>query len=356
MGVAAERAVPGQYGLSMVVGGIEITPLELAGMYATLAEDGLSRPLRLAASDPVAAGQSAFGKGAAFLTRQALAKKDRPDFPHRRDVNGVPAEIHWKTGTSFGFRDAWAVGSGPAFTAVVWTGNVDQKPSTELVGSEAAGPLLFDVLEGVANRSHVHGIPTQPDDLVEVEVCAYSGHVPTEACDHRIHVLAPVHAVPTAPCPYHQQLEVEVATGRAVLPACKRTGTDYVRRSFVVLPSAVTAWLTGRERAIPEAPVFADGCEAATGGAAPVIVTPGEGQTVTLIPGVPTKAQEVPLSASSRAAQLTWFVDGALVATAAASARVYWTPSPGKHELVVSDDAGRKARRVLDVRSGPLAN
>ncbi|HET9986986.1 MAG TPA: penicillin-binding protein 1C, partial [Kofleriaceae bacterium] len=125
MGVAADRAVPGQYGLSMVVGGIEITPLELAGMYATLAEDGLYRPLRLAASDAIAPGQQAFGKGAAFLTRQALAKKDRPDFPRRHDVSGVPAEIHWKTGTSFGFRDAWAVGSGPAFTAVAWTGNVD---------------------------------------------------------------------------------------------------------------------------------------------------------------------------------------------------------------------------------------
>ena len=87
-----------------------------------------------------------------------------------------------------------------------------------------------------------------------------------------------------------------------------------------------------------------------------MIATPGEGQTITLIPGMPTKAQAVPLSASSRAAQLTWFVDGALIATAPASERVYWTPSPGKHELVVADDAGRKARRVLDVKSGLSPN
>ncbi|HET9990015.1 MAG TPA: hypothetical protein VFQ65_15900, partial [Kofleriaceae bacterium] len=192
---------------------------------------------------------------------------------------------------------------------------------------------------------------TTPDDLVEVEVCAYSGHVPTDACDHRIKVLAPVHAVPTAPCPYHQAFDVD-ASGHAVLPACKHPGADYTRKSFIVLPSAVTAWLTGRSREVPEAPAFADGCAPEVGTAPPVIVTPGEGQTVTLIPGMPTKAQAVPLSASSRAAQLTWFVDGALVATAPASERVFWTPSPGKHELVVTDDAGRKARRVLDVRSG----
>ena len=350
MGVAAERAVPGQYGLSMVVGGIEITPLELAGMYATLAEDGLYRPLRVAASDPIGAAQPAFGKGAAFLTRQALARRDRPDFPRRRDVSGVPAEIHWKTGTSFGFRDAWAVGSGPAYTAVVWTGNVDQKPSADLIGSEAAGPLLFDVLEGVANRSHVHRAETTPDDLVEVEVCAYSGHVPTEACDHRVKVLAPIHAVPTAPCPYHQQLDVD-PSGRAVLPACKHPGVEYARKSFVVLPSAVVAWLTGRSREVPEAPVFADDCAPEVAVTPPAIVTPGEGQVVTLIPGMPAKAQAVPFTASSRAGQLSWFVDGALIATAPASERVFWTPAVGKHELVVADEAGRKARRALVVQS-----
>jgi penicillin-binding protein 1C len=235
---------------------------------------------------------------------------------------------------------------------VVWTGNVDQKPSTELVGSEAAGPLLFDVLEGLANRAKVHADDKQPDDLVEVEVCAYSGHIPTEACDHRVKVLAPVHAVPTTPCPYHQVYDVERVTGHAVLPACRTPGADYDRKSFVVLPSAVTSWLAARDRAIPDAPVFAAGCSGDAGGVPPTIITPGEGQIVTLIPGLPTKSQEVPLSASTRAAELTWFVDGALVATAPASERVYWTPSPGKHDIVVTDDAGRKARRTLDVKSG----
>ena len=83
-----------------------------------------------------------------------------------------------------------------------------------------------------------------------------------------------------------------------------------------------------------------------------MIVTPGEGQVVTLIPGLPTRSQAVPLSASTRAAQLTWFVDGALVAIAPASDRVYWTPEAGKHDIVVTDDAGRKARRTLEVKSG----
>ena len=168
MGVSGARAVPGQYGLSMIVGGIEVTPLELAGMYATLAEDGVYIPLRLTAADPAGGIQPIFSRGVAWMTRQTLSLKDRPDFPKRGDVNGVPPEIHWKTGTSFGFRDAWAVGSGPAYTAVVWTGNPDQEADpADLVGSEAAGPLLFDVLEGVADRAHRRGDDRAPDDLVE---------------------------------------------------------------------------------------------------------------------------------------------------------------------------------------------
>ncbi|MBS1122313.1 MAG: penicillin-binding protein [Deltaproteobacteria bacterium] len=358
MGVAATRAVPGQYGLSLIVGGIELTPLEIAGLYATLAEDGMYRPLRLVDRDPsmLASGADApiFAAGAAFLTRQTLTRKDRPDFPRRRDVQGLPPEIHWKTGTSFGFRDAWAVGSGPVYTTVVWTGNVDNKPSTELVGSEAAGPMLFDVLEGLADRSRLPAPIVPPADLTQIEVCAYSGHVPSDACDHRVKVLAPLHAVPTAPCPYHQAYEVDRETSRAVLPTCRLADHAYDRKSFVVLPSSVNAWLAERHRAIPEPPVFAEACTAealvATTLGAPMMVAPSEGQIVMLIPGVPANHQSVPLAVSTRAATVSWFVDGELVGTAPASERLYWVPTPGVHEVLVADAAGRKARRKLDVR------
>ena len=351
MGVAPSRAAPGRYGLSMIVGGIELTPLELAGLYATLAEDGAHRPLRLVAGEPPGEPVRVFGPGAAWLTRQALTERDRPDFPRHRDIAGVPPAIHWKTGTSYGFRDAWAVGSGPAYTAVVWTGNVDDRPSAELVGSEAAGPLLFDVLEGLAGRAPA-APAAPPDDLVEVELCSYSGHLAGDACPEQVRARAPVHAVPTARCPYHQAYEVDRATGRAVLPACRKPGHDYDRKTFVVLPSSITAWLSARHRAVPEPPVFDDDCAAEIAGAPPAISTPGEGQIVTLIPGVPAGHQLVPLSASTAAPRLSWFVDGALIGTAPSDQRVYWTPAAGKHEIVVSDDAGRKAHRVLVVERG----
>lgn len=353
MGVSQRRTAPGQYGLSMIVGGIELTPLELAGIYAALAEDGGYQPLRLRTDDPVGAAQSLFGPGAAWLTRQALATRDRPDFPRRREFAGVPPQIHWKTGTSYGFRDAWAVGSGPAYTAVVWTGNADNRSSAELIGSEAAGPLLFDLLEGLAERGAVLPRPP-PDELTEVRVCAYSGHIAGDACPEQIAVRAPVHAVATAPCPYHQVYEVDRATGRAVLPSCRRSDRSYDRKHFVVLPSPVTAWLSSRHRNVPEPALFDDGCAVDIAAAPPVIATPAENQVVALIPGVPASRQRVPLTASTHAAQLSWFVDGILLETTAADQRAYWTPVVGRHDLVAADRAGHKAHRVVRVERGAV--
>ncbi|HEX5058606.1 MAG TPA: penicillin-binding protein 1C [Kofleriaceae bacterium] len=345
-GVAPTRAKHGEYGLSLIAGGIELTPLEIASLYATLAENGTYVPLRLvfpegrSESVPLHLGtdkpghpQAIYGAPAAWLTKEALSLRDRPDFPKRRDIlRGIPPEIHWKTGTSFGYRDAWSVGSGPAYTVAVWTGNVDQKASYELVGSEAAGPLLFDVLEGLADRTRSAVPPSAPADLIEIEVCAYSGHIPTDACTHRVKTRAPLHSVPTEPCPYHQ--------------VCRAEGKQ--PESYVALPSSVTAWLVERNRAVPEVP---KAC-AATDIGAPIMMMPTEGQVITLIPGVPAANQVVPLQVSTRAGTVTWFVDGELVGTAAASERMYWTPTVGKHDVVVSDEAGRKARRKLVVQMG----
>jgi penicillin-binding protein 1C len=353
MGVALSRLSPGEYGLSLIAGGIELTPLELAGMYATLAEGGVHRPLRLEAADPAGAQTSVFGPGAAWLTRRALSTRDRPDFPRRRDIAGIPAEIHWKTGTSFGLRDAWAIGSGPRYTAVVWTGNADNSSSAELVGSEASGPLLFDILEGLADRTRAPSPQPPPAELVRVEVCAFSGHIASEACPERTTAFAPVHAVPTTPDPYLQVYDVDRATGRAVLPACRVPGRAYDRRAFVVLPSAVTAWLAERNRAVPDPPLFAEGCAPDTNTAAPSMLTPAEGQVVTLIRGMPAEQQRIPLAASARTARVSWFVDGEHLGTSPSSERLHWTPSPGRHEIVVTDEAGRKARRTLDVKLGP---
>ena len=352
-GVTSLSNEPGYYGLSAAVGGIELTPLELTGLYVALAGEGRAPPLRLL-RDGRSLGESVemVSPGAAWLTRKSLSLRDRPDFPERRRLTGMPARVHWKTGTSFGHRDAWAAGSGPRHTAVVWLGNFDHAPSVHLVGADAAGPLLFDILEGVGPRGRA--LPDDevapPEDLMRVEVCAYSGHLPTDACEHRKNVYARRAAVPTARCPYHQRVEVDVATGLTVGPTC-RAGRKTESRVYVTWPATIRRWLEEQHRRLPEPPSAAPGCEPGGARAAPMIVSPAEGQVAMLIPGVPAEEQEVPLEAeASHERALTWFVDGALLGTARADERVWWKPTVGAHEILVTDDRGLTAKRTLVVR------
>ena len=147
----------------------------------------------------------------------------------------------------------------------------------------------------------------------------------------------------------------KLLAGLFLIAATGAAAAGPIRRTYISEMSAnpdsgsVTAWLAERARAIPETPTFDDGC-ADTAGAPPIMLTPGDGQVVSLLPGVPPERQRVPLTVSTRAAMVSWFVDGALLGTVAARERVLWTPELGKHELVVADDAGRKARRVVDVQ------
>ncbi len=338
---------PGYYGLSAAVGGVELTPLELAGVFGALAGDGRFRAPRLTGASE--APRPVLSAGAAWLTRQALRRRDRPDFPRRRQLAGVPAAIHWKTGTSAGHRDAWAAGSGPRHTAVVWVGNLDRTPSAALVGADAAAPLLFDLLEAVSRKTDDPG-DTRPDDLVALEVCAWSGYPASEACERTERAWAPVHAVPTERDPYHVRVEVDVATGEAVDSSC-RHGRDTQWRFFRVYPPAVRDWLARRGEPPAALPRDATGCAPNRPGGPPAIVSPPPETTVRLIPGLDPARQSVALAARSDqpGERLSWFVDGAYVGQAAPEERVWWTPARGVHEVVVVDARGRTATRNLHV-------
>jgi len=352
LGVRSLRDDPDFYGLSVAVGGLELTPLELAGVYAALARGGEAKAPTWLQSTVAGRGAHPLSEGATWLTRRALERRDRPDFPGRADLSAPPTGIHWKTGTSTGRRDAWAVGSGPQHTVAVWLGNLDNRGSSSLVGAEAAGPLLFDVLGGLAPAGGAAPDPV-PDDLGWVEVCSYSGRRATEACPHRTDARAVVARVPTEECPHHRRVHVDVATGLAVGPACRE---DRATKAITVLawPSSVRRYLRSSARLLPELPGWAPGCAPATAATAPVIVSPPEGQSAVLIAGLAPERQQIPLQAESDAeGALAWFVDGRFVATSPADGRVWWTPAPGEHRIVVTDDRGRSRRRLFAVLERP---
>jgi len=349
---------PGFYGLSAAIGAVEMSPLEMAGVYLALANQGKARPLRFfERQDPnqenrgSSEGLAVVSPGASFQIARALKRRDRPDFPGRRRV-AIARGVFWKTGTSYGHRDAWAIGVGDRYTVAVWLGNLDNSPSVALVGAGAAGPILFDLLEALEPEARQRPPLPPPSDLSKVRVCTYSGFLPGPACDHTEEVLALTEHVPTATCPYHVSIDIDVESGLRLRPGC-REGHDYRTQSFLRWPATVRRFLKKQRLNLPEPPRLSPECGEPEQSAPPRILSPPAGMTALLRSDLSYDQQEIPLEAEcpSGSQRLAWFVDGAFIGETPARERLFWQPSPGKHELLVEDDNGQSASRTLEVKA-----
>ncbi len=330
---------PGYYGLSVAIGAMEVKLHELTGLYGALAADGAyTRPAWFEGDEKGRERARLFEPGAAYLTRRALAKRGRPDYSEHGFVK-APERVFWKTGTSSGQRDAWAAGSAYGYVAGVWVGNFDGRPSPHLSGASAAGPILFDVLEGL--RRALPEDRERPDGLIEIELCAFSGRPAGPDCPETAVGLALERAVPRESCPYHARLLVDRESGLRRSPLCA-ADRDAVERVFTVLPARVRRWAKGGLAMVEEPPPWAPGCSPVSSAAPPRIVAPVSGAVYLMTPGMSRSGQSIPLEASAdgRDARLHWFVDGRHLESAPAHRRVWLEPAEGVREIRVVDSRG----------------
>jgi len=342
-GVTTLRKEPGYYGLSIAVGSIDLNLLELSNLYAMLAREGQYLDYQLTPSPEKQEARQVLSAPAGYLTRKALSIRDRPDFPTRREVAEIPPRIHWKTGTSSGHKDAWAIGSNPEFTVGVWLGNFDGTPSIALTGAQLAGPVLFDLLDALSNRAYpgpAYDLP--PQGLAEIDVCAYSGFIPNKHCPETRKALAPIKNLPTKTCPYHQNYQIDVATGYYLPPGC-RQGRAWSEKTFVVLPATVRRWISDQQLLAPRPPSPLPDCKFTIDQAPPKIIAPQQNAVFFLVPGLGPDKQEIPLEAETgnRESELSWFVNGKLLAKAPAQERVWLKPEPGEQQIRVVDYSGQ---------------
>ena len=211
LGMTTLTRDPSDYGLSLILGGAEGTLLDITRIYARLSRcyQGLDT---CALHD----------RTALWYTFDALKEVSRPDELDWRLVRSV-RKVAWKTGTSYGFRDAWAVGVTPEYAVGVWVGNAQGQGVPGLTGARTAGPVLFDLL-GLLPR---HGsqqnayaadgwfLPPVYGEYITAEVCPESGHLRGLACERADTLIMPRTAQQSTPCPYHQIIDGE---SRFLLP------------------------------------------------------------------------------------------------------------------------------------------
>ena len=336
------------YGLALALGACEATLLDLTNLYCSLRMDGVHRPVRFVPGPPTK-GVRIISREAAYLVGETLTEVSRPDLPRSWELAHDVPRVAWKTGTSFGHRDAWAIGFSGRLTIGVWVGNFDGSAVRGISGSEHAGPLLFELFRALEGDSGEWRKP-RGLQLDSVTLCAASRDLPGEHCDATIQAEHLPGRSRLARCDWHRAVFVDRGSGHVLSGNCL-DGRPYERRVLTVHPPELQAWRrVGSQTVVPLPRVSAD-CGVVQVGTVPRIVSPQAGTPYLLRPDVPARHQKLPLTAHADASadRLYWYQNGALLGTVAVGDRLFVRLQPGEHRLVAVDNFGRSASTAYRV-------
>jgi len=337
------------YGLALPLGGGEVTMEELAGLYAMLANQGVLRPLRVESSDPVKAGVRVLSPQASFITLDMLRHNPRPD-----DDGTAPTRARWpaawKTGTSWGFRDAWSAGIVGPYVLVVWIGDFEGRSNPAFVGADAAAPLFFRIADALNLARPDEAIPpfAPPAGVKRVAVCAESGDLPNAYCPRTAETWYIPGKSPIRVSQLHRAVAMSPTTGR---PECPPYSADTRFEVFEFWPSDMLKLF--RQAGMPRrTPPPLPGCTADDPLDGPRITSPLRGVSYALrrSKGQDDIALDADVTADVR--NVFWFDGRTLIgAHRVADGPLAWRPSdPGVHLIRIVDDHGRSAERDVEVQ------
>lgn len=346
----ARMASAEHYGLALVLGGGEVSMEELAQLYALLSDDGRWQPLRWLKQGSLPPPRALLSAEAAYIVRDMLKHNPRPDFASLIQNDAQP--VAWKTGTSWGFRDAWSAGIVGPYVLVVWMGNFDGRSNPALIGIDAAAPLFFSIVDALrAEHTDLSEPPRRwPLNLRQVEICSASGDLPNRWCPKRGYTWFIPGVSPIRTSTIHRAIQVDARSGR---PVCGRGDPGQVRlQVYEFWPSdlAEVYARAGMPRRRP--PPGAD-CAGADQwlGTPPKILSPLRATAYALRVDRREDA-DIVLSASADAdvTELHWFDGASYLGRSTPGGVLNWRPNRvGRHQLRVVDDRGRVAERAVDI-------
>jgi penicillin-binding protein 1C len=338
------------YGLSIILGGCGVSLLELTNLYATLAREGTWKPYRLMESEPMAEGKNLFSREASYIISDILREVSRPDL----DNDLIPATnlplIAWKTGTSYGRKDAWSIGYDPEWTIGIWAGNATGEGNPELVGSISAAPLLFEIFDTLKAGKNQEWFQ-RPPKVGFRKVCALSGMIPGPNCTDTKQELFIYNVSPNHVCTFHQKYDIDDDTGYRLCSFC-RLGRKYHQESFLLWPQEVANWMKANGIPLDEVPSHLPECPYQSGGHPPEIITPQNRDYFLIRQGTDITLQQIPFKAAvdNRIKNIYWFLDGKLLSKGPSAKTVFYLPATGKHQLTCMDEEGRKTKVIFTVK------
>lgn len=367
-GISTLNRSAGTYGLSLVLGGCEVTMWDMAGMYASMARTlnhqtknkGVADPKDFHApnylkqagkknktADNIASGGNQLDATAVYFTFQAMKEVMRPGEEGLWQQFSSSQTIAWKTGTSFGFRDGWAIGVTAKNVVAVWVGNTDGEGRPDLVGIKTAAPILFDIfrLLPYANwfREPVYNFSYLP-------VCRQSGYRANMDCPDMDTLFMPQNGIRSAQCPYHRMINLD-ATGTFRVTANCESPSAMQHKSWFVLSPAMEFYFRQKSADYKVLPAFKPGCEFSDAAKAIEIIYPIPGAKIYVPLEINGERGRTVFSAAHRraSAKIFWSMDDQFLATTQNFHQVAVNPSVGKHVLTLVDESGASISREFEI-------
>ncbi len=343
------------YGLSLSLGGAEVTMEELMDLYAMLAKQGAKHQMRWLKEDLEKSELALISKEAAFVTLDMLTKNPRPEGQLLDAYLRKQFDVAWKTGTSFGYHDAWSVGVVGSYVVAVWLGNFNSEPNPAFVGREIAGPLFFQIVD-VLKQTH-NTNPTWRNsyglDIKKIKVCSVSGHLPGPHCHHQRDTWFIPGKSPITTCEIHREVLISNQTGQRL---CKTPQNPKLAHAeiFEFWPTDLVSTFKRFGITKKEVPKFESTCsltEIQGKGSAPQITSPRAGVNYKIRIGFKDK-NEIPLLAilDGDANKVTWFINDELIGISESKKPILWEARPGIYKVRAVDNLGRTDSRELSVQ------
>ena len=366
MGMTTLHRPPGDYGLTLVLGGAEGTLWDITAMYANVARIGggasgqsgqTLRPRVLVDEPATTAGRPPLSVGAAWLTLEALVDVVRPGAESGWRVLGGGRRVGWKTGTSYGHRDAWAIGVTARYTVGVWAGNAGGEGRPELTGVGAAAPVLFDIVNRLDGGEW---FPRPEAHLKAVKVCRSDGYRAARGCETAV-AWAPRDSHFERPSPHHRTVHLDPSNGLRVHGKCESVQAMSHETWFVLPPgqeSFYRRWNAGY-RPLPAYRADCAGTSAEASASSPVdLLYPDNGTRVYIPVELGGRKGRAVFAAAHRNpdATLHWHLDDRYVGSTSVFHEKALDVVEGLHVVTVVDEMGNRARRGFEVLARSTAH
>lgn len=337
-------------GLSMVLGGCGVRLEELVALYAAFANEGQYAPLRWMKKDQGTQADSLIrilSPEAAFMVTNVLHELQRPDLP-AGSVTGINIpQIAWKTGTSYGRRDAWSIGYNQRYTIGVWIGNFNGQGANELNGAGTATPLLFQLFNAIDKNSFNNPV-TAPADLQYRLVCAQTGSVPNTFCTQLVMDSYIPGVSSAAPC-MHLKEQYLSADGKFSYCTSCLPANGYITKTYPNIDPDLASFYHSRNINFEAIPEHNQDCNRSFDGIAPRINTLNDGATY-LITDKGKQELQLSCAAANDAKMVYWYINDQFIGGVQKNEKMLFIPADRNIKISCTDDKGRSSSIFIKVK------